>query len=172
MRKLAYFVQIYVIVAFVCVTSTLAQNDQSDSEYSFWKNSVSRTEFFVRAAAKEQLLPVYPVSAIEAKEQGVVTVYVVFDELGKVSWTKILKSPSQAISDEVINVVKKWEVEPFVFSGERRRVNSHLRFVFEIKDNIPAVSAPSLQVQKTTCTECNDFRVKSLNAERRLRQKQ
>jgi TonB family protein len=162
MRTTNYFGQIILILMTVFSTSSLAQNNQIDSDYSFWENSVARSELFIRNRAIEQPLPVYSASAVAAKIQGQVTIFVVFDASGKVDFTKVVKSPEQAISDEVTSAVKKWTFQPLKYNFQMRRVQGVLRFIFEIKDDVPTVSAPPMEIQRSKCIECNEYVLKVL----------
>ena len=156
MKKLICFIQTLLVVIGFTV-SLSAQDNQSVSEYAFWKDASPRFELFIRRRVIDQTHPQYPASSIEAKSQGEVTAFVVFDESGKVDFVKVIKSPDQAISEEVINAVKKWTFQPLVFNSQLKRVQGHLRFIFEIKNGTPTVSDAPVELQKAKCIECFEY---------------
>jgi TonB family protein len=158
MKKFTCSVQALLVVI-VFTASLSAQDNQIVSEYAFWKDTSARSERFIRDRVIDRMPPQYPASSIEAKSQGEVIVIVVFDESGKVDFAKVVKSPDQAISEEVINAVKKWTFQPLVFNSQLRRVQGHLRFIFEIENGISTVSDAPIKLQKTKCVECNNYRL-------------
>jgi len=60
----------------------------------------------------QQVKPVYPESAREAKTSGVVVLDVVIDRDGRVPWVVIVEDPDPALSQAAVDAVRQWRFEP------------------------------------------------------------
>jgi hypothetical protein len=95
----------------------------------------------LRNRARRVVLPVYPLVSIAAGHQGVAVAEVHISEGGRVTETRILEAPDQAITNALQISIKQWVFDPVVSSRERKalRATSRLVFYFKLDASGPVV---------------------------------
>lgn len=92
-----------------------------------------------RAQAESVVLPKYPPSSIAAKHEGRVVIEVLTSPSGKVTDTRLLETPDEAIGNAVSNAVARWSFHPFFVKDAPQVIKGRLLFYFRIVHAKPIV---------------------------------
>ena len=84
--------------------------------------------------------PTYPEDAQKAGIQGQVLAFVWFDKNGKLVDAKILRSPSESLSNAVLIALKSWRIAPDAPLYPEANYMSELRFVFVLNNGTAEVA--------------------------------
>ena len=76
------------------------------------------------AANLTKPVPVYPVSAKQAKIQGAVVLHVIVDEHGAVEQVSLVSSPDDALTQSATEAVRQWTYRPFLLHGKPTAVDT------------------------------------------------
>ena len=76
------------------------------------------------AANLTKPVPVYPVSAKQAKIQGEVVLHVIVDERGAVEQVSLVSSPDDALTQSATEAVRQWTYRPFLVHGKPTAVDT------------------------------------------------
>jgi hypothetical protein len=115
------------------------------------ENVLIEPEFVTRYFLVNPIKPKYPDTDAQPTDQGEVLIFVKFDKDGKLVETKPLRSPSDKLSQAVIEALADCRIKPSVPSYLDSTYNSELRFIFSIKDGKGEVSdAPEAEQHKVS----------------------
>jgi protein TonB len=104
--------------------STTAKTEAADSKEPLKVGSL--LEFAV-----ERKTPVYPASARQVRQMGVVRVELVVDENGQVTEVQNLSGPA-LLQSAARDAVKKWKFKPFLRDGQPVKATGFLNFNFSL----------------------------------------
>ncbi len=111
------------------------------------------SEYFLRKRLTNSPKPEYPKAALESGTHGQVTMFVWFDNEGKLVEATTLISPDESLSEAVTSALKDWRIKPSAPNFPDSNYWSEVRFVFSIKDGKGEVSDVSTQEQRKVSDE-------------------
>ena len=97
--------------------------------------------------------PTYPEDAQKAGIQGQVLAFVWFDKNGKLVEAKILRSPSDSLSNAVLTALKSWRIAPDAPLYPEANYMSELRFVFVLNNGNAEVAEAAEEEQEKVSPE-------------------
>ncbi len=90
-------------------------------------------ETALRSLAVKKVMPSFPESRLVNDKTGVVVVFVVVDEEGKVFHSNVREAPAPALGEAAEAAVKQWTFRSTTVAGRSARVEGQLTFYYVIE---------------------------------------